>query len=431
MVKVSMLGHGCTRENVMELKFLDNLEKNQIKRANSMKESDFLVYVTCAGLGDTIDLCVKEIRDILAYMKYCDSELKLIVTGCLTTVPGILDSLDEYDNVKVIKDTDWPVKTINHILEKKNRLSKKVILENRTRRFYENNTSLQFFLEQGCTNRCAFCKSNYMPMPINSVPYDLALNHLKNEIRNGTKIINLSGDNLTLYGLDLYNEPIIHEFINELSNEKGLMYLNVFEIAAQNIYPKLVDELADNPKVNRVSMQIETASDRLLSLTNRNYDLEQFDEIVRRLTNRDKLVSTILMSGLPTETNEDIDITIDYIRKSGILTEDVCKYINYSKIPSDNLPQLSEREKQEHTKRLMRGVTAINNDILKKIIPKINQAILIGEVDDKYIFADKNYIIGVGKKDKYGELEIGTCLEISPKELVYKPKIGGGIKYNY
>jgi hypothetical protein len=56
---------------------------------------------------------------------------------------------------------------------------------------------------------------------------------------------------------------------------------------------------------------------------------------------------------------------------------------------------------------------------------------LIGEVDDKYIFADKNYIIVVGKKDKYGELEIGTCLEISPKELVYKPKIGGGIKYNY
>src|SRR5699024_5865488 len=111
-----------------------------------------------------------------------------------------------------------------------------------------NDVYIQFMLEDGCANKCSFCKQHYYPKKVESIEYYTALNYLKEKIRTGTKIIALSGENTTLYGLDLYKKQVLHEFIHDLSMEEDLKYIILNEITVQNMYKELLEEIANNPK---------------------------------------------------------------------------------------------------------------------------------------------------------------------------------------
>ena len=66
------------------------------------------------------------------------------------------------------------------------------------------------------------------------------LANLRKLIRNGTKEITLSGENTTIYGIDLYNKPIIHQLIHEISLEENLERIRLNEVTVQNMYPELL-----------------------------------------------------------------------------------------------------------------------------------------------------------------------------------------------
>jgi tRNA A37 methylthiotransferase MiaB len=428
MTKLVILGNGCIRERALELNFLKAISENGIERATSIEESNYILYITCAGVGDTIIKCLKSIRSLINCKQ---KDTKLIIVGCLTNVEGIFDGLNNRDDIKVITNLDWNVPVTNYMLEQNKELSSQIMLKNRTRYFFEHNVSLQFFLEKGCINNCSFCKINYASMPVESVPYDLALSYLKKQIQNGTKCINLNGENLTLYGLDLYGKQVLHTFIRELCLESGLVNLKVNELTASNMYPELLEELVNNPKIKGVTIQLESASDRLLTLMNRKHNLEEFDIIITKLKEKNKFITTVLMSGFPTETYEDMDKTINYVKDRGIFVNGLCQYVDFKYIPSSNSEQFSDREKRNHTFYLKKEIELNNYKILSDYISQMNSTVLAGKIDDYFVFEDAPMIIGVSKSKKYDNIDIGSMIEAKPNRLVHKSKFNNKMTYKY
>ena len=100
--------------------------------------------------------------------------------------------------------------------------------------------------------------------------------------------------------------------------EKDLKYIVLNEITVQNMYKELLEEIVNNPKVIDVTIQLESASDKLLAAMNRGHNLEKYDYIVRRLQEKEKIINTVLMSGFPEETEKDIEKTINYINDRNI-----------------------------------------------------------------------------------------------------------------
>jgi tRNA A37 methylthiotransferase MiaB len=70
---------------------------------------------------------------------------------------------------------------------------------------------------------------------------------------------------------------------------------------------------------------------------NRGHTLEEYDYIIRTLQEQEKIGDTILMSGFPTETQEDLEKTINYIKERKIYVEEIADYTDFYEIPSHEL----------------------------------------------------------------------------------------------
>lgn len=425
-MNVFILNDGCVREDALTQNLRERLKKENHNITTDYKNADILVYTTCAGTGYSIDECIKTSYCLQYYKKETSP---LIITGCLAGLVKELDFVKNRNDIKIIENKDFVVPVTNYINEENKRTTKKLSLEHATRKICNEDIFIQFMLEDGCTNKCSFCKTHYYPKKVESISYLDALTYLKEKIRNGTKIISLSGDNLTLYGIDIYKKPVLHNFIHELSEEEGLKYIIVNEITAQNMYPDLLEELASNKMVVQVSLQLESASDKILKAMNRGHNLEKYDYIVRRLQEQGKIIDTVLMTGFPTETGEDLEKTINYIKERKIYVEEISGYEDFYAIPSHELEQLSNSEKRRHLMIASKAIQKSNYEVLERTMgyPFTKETIVVGHNDKRVYLANSMTHYSI-KKDLYN-LPLGTIVKDQPKRIV--KRIGSTINYQY
>ena len=380
-----------------------------------------MLYITCAGVGETIQDVINELYILDMYSK--EHNLKIIVVGCLLINHEYLfERFKSNPNIKFINKRDWIIPTINYLKDMNKRTTWKEKMLNRTYFLDEDKVEIQFMMQQGCSNKCSFCKVNYNSHELKSLPFELALDYLKDSVINkGTKIICLDGDNLTLYGVDLYGKQRLHEFIHELSLIEGLELIYVNELVAGNMYDELLDEIITNPKVVSVSMQLETASDRLLKLMNRNYTLERYDGYAKKIIDSGKYIDTILMSGFPTETKEDMDKTLKYLYDRSILIEGICEYSDFEYIPSSKLEQFQFLEKRRHTRYLVNGKIVINHSIALQNMHRQNRLIYLGKTKGNHYFnSDIPLYRTISNSKRFDNLKPGDIINETPKRLVKK-----------
>ena len=86
------------------------------------------------------------------------------------------------------------------------------------------------------------------------------------------------------------------------------------EIRIDMIDEKLARELKER-KVFDMLIGIESGSDRLLKLINKNFTVAKLSEGVKILAKYDLPASYSVIVGLPTETKEEFEATIDLLYK--------------------------------------------------------------------------------------------------------------------
>ncbi|MCH5167933.1 MAG: radical SAM protein [Erysipelotrichales bacterium] len=409
-MNVLLYSEGCIRENTIVLKIKEDLNNKGYNTRCKISEADLIVFVTCAGTCRTMEECFKWINIFLSAKK---TETKMIITGCLAD-KTIFKNYLEHDDVIIMESNNFYVPVENYIFDENKKDSLKKRLSYSTKFWYGNQALVQFMLEEGCTNNCSFCKHNYIDGGVCSIPYDAALNHLKGLIKTGTKKIILSGENLALYGIDLEGKQILHRFIHELSLEEGLIYIDVNEIAPQNMYPELLEELENNPKVVKVCMQLETASPRLLQLMNRNHTIEQYEYIAKRLRNKGKFVDTVLMSAFPTESYDDLDYTAKFLDENNILCTLISEYSDFDAIPSSKFEQLPYLEKKKHTRYLIEKMKETNRRILLDEVDNIDKSIICDNDNGVIII---NFASGYSYRKEYNDAPVGTIITDKPRML--------------
>lgn len=410
-IDVILMNDECVKEVVMTKNLKDDLVNKGNHLVNRISQSDAIVLVSCIATGLKIEQCLKYI-DIIMNIK--QKSAKLIISGCLT---NILDDSFECEDIKIIRDPDFVIPIENYLLGEQNKNSYQSMLKNRTRYLFDNNTCIQFMLESGCTNGCTFCKYNYKEKKIVSIPYHVALDHLKAQIKNGTKSIILNGETLNLYGVDLYNKPILHQFIHDLSLIDGLERISLYELTIQNMYPELLEEIINNPKVYNVCIQLEMATDKLLKLMNRGHTIEEYLSIIEKIQESGKHIHTVLMSSFPKEDYSDLDYTIDFVTKNNILVDIICRYQDYECIPSHNLEQLSYNESRKHFAYLKEKIAISNKIVMMNKISELEDSIVIAKPDDKTIIFD-NFVTGYTYRKKYQDCSLGECIQEKPKMIV-------------
>ncbi len=169
---------------------------------------------------------------------------------------------------------------------------------------------------EGCDNFCAYCVVPYTRGRERSRPLPEILEEAKALERQGVKEITLIAQNLGSYfwrGVDFW------ELLAAVHDETKIPFIKFTTIHPRDVHYKAVEVIKPRPLLSRwFHMPLQTGSDRLLRLMNRGYTLSEYLEKVRWLREEfDAVITTDLMVGLPTETEEDFEATLRAVEEAG------------------------------------------------------------------------------------------------------------------
>jgi len=214
-------------------------------------------------------------------------------------------------------------------------------------------------ISTGCNSFCTYCIVPYSRGREKSRSESEIISEVESLVNNGYKEITLLGQNVNSFGLEksgiafrkLYmdkenfnidnipsNEsqyfkpestPPFVLLLRKLSKIEGLGKINFFTSNPWDFYEELIDEIANNPKIDRfIHLPVQSGSNRILKLMNRGYTRESYLNLIERIRAKvpDATFGTDIIVGFPGETDEDFQETLSLVKKADFLIAFVARY---------------------------------------------------------------------------------------------------------
>lgn len=353
MKKICILLLGCDGHSAEFRILLQNL-KEEYELTNFPTQADLIIQYFCINTSEMIPEIIRE----MAFLRKVKKEgTILIICGCAVEVLG-KELFEQIPYVNYALGRKNICENILEILERK-KITNEFFLE-------RENQSISIEIEDGCTNNCTFCKVHYMDLPVKSKSMEEILERVNNLVKSGVENIRLIGLNATLYGIDLYGRQVLHELLKKLSNIEGLLNIDISAVASMNMYEELIFEIESNPKIGKVDIPFQSGSPHMLKVMNIHTTIEKMENMIRRFGNKISLTTFVI--GHPYETEEDVDLTIDFIKRNNLWYTKLSPYRDAPGLISNKMPQLSE-EKYNYS------VNKVNDFIRNFREEKMNQLV--------------------------------------------------------
>lgn len=184
----------------------------------------------------------------------------------------------------------------------------------------------------GCNNFCSYCIVPYVRGREVSRPVEEILKEICFLEQQGVKEITLLGQNVNSYSAEYDGEHVDFPRLLELI----LPYLrNIMFVRFESPHPKdfsdhLISVIADNDRISKhIHLPVQSGSTRILQLMNRKTTREKTLDLIRKMKERipHLTLSTDVMTGFPTETDEEYEETLSLMEEMGC-TEAFMYYFN-------------------------------------------------------------------------------------------------------
>ena len=218
-------------------------------------------------------------------------------------------------------------------------------------------------IQEGCDKFCHFCVVPYTRGPECSRPLRQILDEAKYLADNGVREITLLGQNVNAYESDGYRLSDLIINIEKLSEIKRVRYTTS--------HPKdMTDDLIEvykssNKLMPLVHLPVQSGSNRILKLMNRNHSIENYLETFNKLKDINSNIefSSDFIIAYPGEENQDFEETLNLIKK--------IKFINsYSYIFSPRPGTVSENLNLIDKKTSFERLEIIQNELFENQIQK-------------------------------------------------------------
>lgn len=332
-----------------------------LEKTVPLEEADYILYShPYARVEDMSPVVIKQLRYIDTHRK---PGAEIIVVGKSSNAQEILAG--SIQNI-----TFWS----NHYAE----LVGKKFGMNITDEYFvydvQDNT-LNIWPVNGCLRKCKFCRRSYMDIPFES----LSLEYIKQKLDYYKRVspeklyrIRLRAENLTEYGIDIYNRQALSDLIDLVSSYDEVKEIHVvIGLAICEITEQILDSICKSGKFTLVAMNLEAGSNNLLQTIGKEHTRERAIYIAERIRNANPkvfLCSTVMV-GLPTETLDDIYQLADLCIKTTMNHVQINMYGSAPKYPLNSLPQLSPQLREYHLRLMVKlirekKIASENKDLL-------------------------------------------------------------------
>lgn len=222
---------------------------------------------------------------------------------------------------------------------------------------YLHNTRAFMKIQDGCNNYCTYCIIPYARGKVRSRKPESVIAQAQKLVDHGFIEIVLTGIHTAGYGLDFKDYDFYDLLVDLTTKVKGLKRLRISSIEMSQIDHRIIDLIASSPiVVDHLHIPIQSGCDKTLKRMNRHYTTAQFAEkLIELKTKLPTLsVTTDVIAGFPGETDEDFEVTYQWIKDMHFNQLHVFPYSPRKGTPAAKMQdQVDGQIKKQRVRRLL------------------------------------------------------------------------------
>ena len=277
-------------------------------------------------------------------------------------------------------------------------------------------------IASGCMSECTFCQTKLSKGDLTSYRLGDIVRQVQTEIKEGCKEVWLTSTDNGCYGFDIGTDlPSLVDAVSEIPEEFML------RVGMMNpmYMPRIRDDLIkayNNDKVFKfIHIPVQCGSNKVLNDMKRGHTAETFRDIVNKIRSqfKDFTISTDIIVGFPTETEEDFQKTVDLLDE---IKPDVVNLSKYSARPGTDaaeLKQIDAAEVKRRSKIIFEQISKISIENNKKWIGWKGKVLFDEKTDEgikgrnfayKPIFVKDDVDIGQSHTVEITDVTVSTLL---------------------
>ena len=412
--KINIVTLGCSKNIVDSEVLMGQLKGNKFDVSHESEKLDFgtVIINTCGFIDNAKQESIDTILKYVELKEKGDIE-KVYVTGCLSQ--RYKDDLEkEIPNVDAYFGTNDLVRILKTVgADYKHELIGERLITTPSHYAY-------FKIAEGCNRPCSFCAIPIMRGGHVSKSIEDLVKEAKHLAKNGTKELILIAQDLTYYGLDIYNDRKLGDLLKHLSDIEGIEWIRM-QYAYPSQFPMdVLDVMNERSNICKyLDMPLQHITDDMLKSMRRGISKRRTIELVNDIRAKvpDIALRTTLIAGYPGETEKDVEEVLKFVEEMRFDRLGVFTYSHEENTHAYSLvDDVPDEEKQERADQIM----AVQQDIslelnqakigkqYKVLIDRIEKDHFVGRTEFDSPEVDNEVLITA--KDEY--LRIGDFVQV-------------------
>jgi len=413
--KIFIKTFGCQMNEYDSNRIFDSIKKIGYEKTEKYEDANCYLLNTCHIRDKAKEKVYSEIGRVKKIFRFKKKPLVIIV-GCVAQAENqemikrepfidlvigpqayhkINDTITNYiEKQKKIEETEFDaVSKFEYFSKIKNKVVK---------------VSSFLTIQEGCDKFCHFCVVPYTRGPECSRQPSQILDEAKYLADNGVREITLLGQNVNAYESNGYRLSDLIISIEKLSEIKRVRYTTSHPKDMTNDLIEVYK--SSNKLMPLVHLPVQSGSNKILKLMNRNHSIENYLETFHKLKEINSSIefSSDFIIAYPGEENRDFEDTLNLIKK--------VKFINsYSYIfsprpgtVSENLDLIDKKTSFERLERIQSELFENQIQKNKSLENSVVEVLVENFTDDKTkTFGRSKYMTSVifdGKKNDIGKI---------------------------
>lgn len=393
--KYGIISLGCDKNRVDIEKLLAIIKANGCEITDDATNAQVLVINTCAFLNEARKEAIETVLEFSALKS--ENLEKIVVTGCFPqkyadeTFPALTEAdvflgTDDYDKFFEALEKSYGGERVNFVGTGAQGFNAERVVTTPAHYAYLK-------IADGCNNHCTYCLIPKIRGKFVSYPIEQLLKEAEG-LGDVAELILVAQD-VTRYGLDLYGQKKLVEILRNLTTLVNINSVRLLYCYPDMIDDELISEIRDNPKIVKyLDIPLQHSENRILKLMNRPAGREEYLALFEKLRKEipDIAIRSTFIAGFPTETEEDSDSLVDFLKRARL---DNCGFFAYSREPDTPAYKLKGQVpyavKKRRVKKLYEVQKSISFEKLQSLVGKKIKVLCDGIDYEKDCFVGRAY----------------------------------------
>lgn len=369
--RVALISLGCDKNTVDSERILFSIKNAGFNITSELKDANIIILNTCAFILDAQQESIDSILNAEQFKSNGVCE-KILVCGCLVARNGdeLIKEIPSIDRLVNISEYDKIADIICELYQETNKVSNCDMAIGRILSTPSHYAYVK--IADGCDNFCTYCTIPKIRGRFRSRKIEDIVTECEGLAYSGVKELILVAQDVTRYGIDLYNEYKINELVQKLTEIDGIKWVRLHYCYPELISDDLIKLIAINDKVCKyIDIPLQHVADSVLKRMNRKSTYKSICTLIEKIKNQENKISirTSFIVGFPGETEDDFQLLKGFVQKYKFDNLGVFQYSREQGTPAYNMPnQVLSKIKKQRQKQIYQ--------IQQKIVDENNQALV-------------------------------------------------------